>query len=202
VAALALLLLVAWLVIVAVVPGYRQMRRTGEVPLAFRDRRGSPQWWARVISSVAFLFAFAAPIAELAGVRPVTALDQPFADLIGIALINVGIGVTLIAQRAMGGSWRADVDHEVRTPLVTSGPFRIVRNPILTATGVTASGIALMVPNLFAALMLVAILAAHQVQVRLVEEPYLLGVHGDAYRRYGQRTGRFLPFVGRFPADR
>jgi hypothetical protein len=26
------------------------------------------------------------------------------------------------------------------------------------------------------------------------------GVHGDAYRRYAQRTGRFLPGIGRFAA--
>ena len=201
-AALALLLLVAWLVIVAGVRGYLHMRRTGEAPMAFRDRRGSPQWWARVISSVAFLFAFAAPIAELAGLRPVPPLDQPIVDLIGIALVILGIGMTLVAQSAMGASWRADVDHAVRTALVTSGPFRIVRNPILTGTAVTALGIALMVPNVFAALMLAGILAAHQVQVRLVEEPYLLAVHGEAYREYGRRTGRFVPLVGRFPAYR
>jgi protein-S-isoprenylcysteine O-methyltransferase Ste14 len=100
-----------------------------------------------------------------------------------------------------GASWRADVDESVRTTLVTTGPFRIVRNPILTATAMTAIGIALMVPNVFAALMLVAFLTAQQIQVRLVEEPYLLAVRGGAYRDYGRRTGRFLPWLGRFPSN-
>ena len=30
-------------------------------------------------------------------------------------------------------------------------------------------------------------------QVRFVEEPYLERVHGDDYRRYTERTGRFIP---------
>jgi protein-S-isoprenylcysteine O-methyltransferase Ste14 len=36
-----------------------------------------------------------------------------------------------------------------------------------------------------------------QMQVRLVEEPYLTSVHGYAYRRHAARTGRFLTGIGR-----
>ena len=45
--------------------------------------------------------------------------------------------------------------------------------------------------------MLAAVVTAQQIQVRLVEEPYLRRVHGDAYRRYAASTGRFLPWIGR-----
>lgn len=58
-------------------------------------------------------------------------------------------------------------------------------------------GLALLVPNVLALAMLVAFLASLQIQVRLVEEPYLRRVHGDAYQRYAARTGRFLPGIGR-----
>jgi protein-S-isoprenylcysteine O-methyltransferase Ste14 len=34
-------------------------------------------------------------------------------------------------------------------------------------------------------------------QVRGAEEPYLLRVHGDAYRCYAARAGRFVPGIGR-----
>jgi hypothetical protein len=33
--------------------------------------------------------------------------------------------------------------------------------------------------------------------VRCVEEPYLIRVHGDAYRSYARAVGRFLPGIGR-----
>lgn len=80
---------------------------------------------------------------------------------------------------------------------MTDGPFRLVRNPILTGTITTAIGLALVTPNLLSALMLVAFLVSVEVQVRLVEEPHLLAIHGAAYRDYAALTGRFVPGIGR-----
>ncbi len=109
----------------------------------------------------------------------------------------VGIGLTLVAQSAMGASWRGDVDPTVRTRLVTDGPFRWVRNPILAATELTSIGVVLLVPNVVTVAGLGLVVASHQVLVRLVEEPYLIRVHGDAYLDYASRTGRFIPGIGR-----
>jgi protein-S-isoprenylcysteine O-methyltransferase Ste14 len=112
-------------------------------------------------------------------------------------LVVLGIAGTLATQWVMGESWRGDVDPDARTALVTHGPFRFVRNPILTTTAITGVALVLMVPNILSAVMLACFLAAEQIQVRLVEEPYLLRVHGEAYRTYAARTGRFVPWVGR-----
>lgn len=198
-AVLALFLLVAWLVLIADVRAYLQYRRTGAVRALTRTRPGSVQWWAKLISVSGVIFAFAAPVAELAGLPPIAFLDHAAIRLTGVPLVLLGIAGTLIAQSAMGDGWRGDVDPDARTPLVTGGPFRLVRNPIFTSAATTEIGLALMVPNVFAALMLVAFVTAIQIQVRLVEEPYLLRIHGEAYRRYAARTGRFLPGVGRLP---
>jgi protein-S-isoprenylcysteine O-methyltransferase Ste14 len=200
-AILALALLAVWLLVVAGLRTGIQLRRTGEVSLPrFRDRPGSPQWWARLLSAVGFACAVAAPLAELGGLQPITVLDRIPVRVAGVVLAVVGIAATLAAQLAMGASWRPDVDPDVRTALVTTGPFRLVRNPIFTATAATAAGLALVVPNLLAAAMLVAFVIALQVQVRLVEEPYLHRVHGTAWEQYAARTGRFLPWIGRHRA--
>lgn len=194
---LALLVLVVWLAVVAGLRTYIGYRQTGTVATLVRPETGSPAWWAKGISSVGFVLAIAAPIAELVGLAPIEALDQVPIRYAGLAIAIAGIGGSLAAQLAMGSSWRGDVDPDARTPLVTNGPFRVVRNPILSCTAATAIGLALMVPNVLALLMLAAILVGIQVQVRLVEEPYLERVHGDDYRRYASRTGRFLPGLGR-----
>ncbi len=55
----------------------------------------------------------------------------------------------------------------------------------------------LMVGNLVAIAGLVALVAALQLQVRLVEEPYLHRTHNDDYDRYATSAGRFLPLLGR-----
>ena len=199
---LALVLIVVWLVIVGGLRGYLLSRRTGSIGVHARDPVGSPQWWSKLISVLAILAGIAAAVADVAGLPPFAPLDGPVVAGMGVALAGLGIIGTVASQLAMGDSWRGDVDPEVRTALVTTGPYRLIRNPILTSTFVTAVGIALVVPNVLALLMLVGVIAAQQIQVRLVEEPYLLRVHGDAWRRYAASTGRFLPGVGRLSSPR
>ena len=196
-AVLDLVLVGVWVVLVSFVRGAIQYRRTGASPLRLRDRPGSPQWWARLVSTVGVGFAITAPLAELAGLQAFAPLDRPLLRWGGVVLVFIGIAITIRSQAAMGGSWRADVDPDARTDLVTTGPFRLVRNPVFTGSGVTVFGLALVVPNAFSLLMVVAFVAGLEIQVRLVEEPYLLQVHGDAYREYASRTGRFVPGVGR-----
>jgi protein-S-isoprenylcysteine O-methyltransferase Ste14 len=196
-AVLDLVLVGVWVVLVSFVRGVIQYRRTGSSPIRLRDRPGSAQWWARLVSTVGVVLAVAAPLAELAGLPAFPPIDQPAVRWGGVVLVVLGIAVTTGAQTAMGGSWRADVDPDARTQLVTSGPFRFVRNPVFAGSAITVLGLALVVPNVVSLLMLIAFLAGLEIQVRLVEEPYLLRVHGDAYRAYARRTGRFVPGVGR-----
>lgn len=196
-AVLDLVLVVVWVVIVSFVRGAIQYRRTGKSPIRLRDRPGSPQWWARLVSTLGVALALAAPLAELAGLAPFAPLDQPFVRWGGVVLVLLGIAITLGSQAAMGASWRADVDPDARTELITDGPFRLVRNPVFSGSAVTVVGLALIVPKVVSLLMLIAFVAGLEIQVRLVEEPYLLRVHGNAYRVYAARTGRFVPGIGR-----
>jgi protein-S-isoprenylcysteine O-methyltransferase Ste14 len=196
-AILDLVLIGVWVVLVSFVRGAIQYRRTGSSPLRLRDRPGSSQWWARLVSTVGVVLAIVAPLAELAGLQPFAPLDEPLVRWSGVVLVGLGIAITIGSQVAMGRSWRADVDPDARTELVTSGPFRLVRNPVFTGSAITVVGLAFVVPNVVSLLMLVAFLTGLEIQVRLVEEPYLLRVHGDAYRAYAARTGRFVPAIGR-----
>jgi hypothetical protein len=62
--------------------------------------------------------------------------------------------------------------------------------------GVTSVGLALMVPNPIAIAATIVPVLSIQMQVRAVEEPYLVRVHGTAYVAYAARVGRFVPRVG------
>jgi protein-S-isoprenylcysteine O-methyltransferase Ste14 len=130
-------------------------------------------------------------------VEPVEALDTTAVHVAGIVLFVIGLAATLAAQVAMGESWRIGVDESERTDLVTDGPFSLARNPIFAAMLPTSLGLALMVPSWVAFLGVVALFLALELQVRIVEEPYLRRVHGRAYEAYASRVGRFVPGVGR-----
>lgn len=78
-----------------------------------------------------------------------------------------------------------------------SGSFAVIRNPIFTFVIAAQAGAALLVPSVIALLGVAMLVAAVEIQVRLVEEPHLRRAHGAAYAAYARRVGRFLPRVGR-----
>lgn len=176
-----------------------QLRRTGSSGFhGLGGRVGSAEWLAGVGFAIALILGAAAPVLALADlVQPIGALSGPAGHAAGLALAVLGIAATLYAQIAMGTSWRIGVDHGERTELVTTGPFAIVRNPIFAAMLPTALGLALLVPSWPALAGLAGLALALELQVRVVEEPYLLRVHGESYRAYAARVGRFVPGVGR-----
>lgn len=177
------------------VRGIVQRRRTGDSGFrGFSGTVGSPEWFAGILFALAIAAGVLGPVADIFGW--LDALDAPIVG-VGAVLAVVGIGATVTAQFAMGNSWRVGVDKNETTELVTGGPFDWVRNPIFTAMIFTALGLAAMVPNLLSIGGAVGLVVGLELHVRLIEEPYLTGVHGDSYRRYASRVGRFLPGIGR-----
>ena len=177
-----------------------QLRRTGSTGFhGLGGRPGSPEWIAGVGFAVALILGASAPVLALLDVvGPVEAFDRSAVHIAGIVLALAGIALTFYAQVAMGNSWRIGVDEAERTELVTTGPFAWVRNPIFSAMIPTALGLTLIVPSWVAIAGLGALVVALELQVRVVEEPYLLRAHGGRYRTYATRTGRFVPGVGTF----
>jgi protein-S-isoprenylcysteine O-methyltransferase Ste14 len=158
---------------------------------------GSVEWLAGVLFVVSLALGVAGSALQLAGaVEPIEPLDGTPGQVAGLVLFGLGLTAVAAAQLAMGSSWRIGVEETERTELVTSGPFAIVRNPIYSANIPTVGGIVLIAPNIVAVAGFLLLVLAQEMQVRLIEEPYLLRTHGDAYDRYASRVGRFVPGVG------
>lgn len=174
-----------------------QWRRTGATGF-IRPRRGAPA--VETVASTMFVLSLvllaAAPIADLAGAARIAVLDDPGVAVAGFVLATAGIVLTIVAQLAMGDSWRIGVDPDAHTVLVTRGVFGLVRNPIFTAMVLASIGLALLVPNGWSVAALVVLVVGLEVQVRRVEEPYLRRTHGAEYEDYARGTGRFLPGLG------
>jgi protein-S-isoprenylcysteine O-methyltransferase Ste14 len=175
-----------------------QLRRTGATGLhGLSPDAGPADWLAGGLFIAGPAMVVVALALDLAGdLEPVAVLDSAPVTVAGIVLAVSGIGLTFGAQLAMGASWRVGVDPDERTELVTDGPFELVRNPIYSSMLPTVLGLVLMAPSSLAIAGFFVLLAGLELQVRLVEEPYLLRVHGDAYAAYAARVGRFLPRLG------
>ncbi len=188
-----------WFALAFGVRSWTQWRHTGSTGFrGISGRPGSVEWLAGVGLVVALLAGLAASVLDLAGVvDPIDVLAARWIGLAGAAFAGVGIVATSAAQWSMGDAWRIGVDPDERTDLVTSGVFRWARNPIFSAMTVTAIGLTLIVPSVVAVAALVVLVVSLEVQVRVVEEPYLVSIHGHRYVDYSARTGRFVPGIGR-----
>ncbi len=170
-----------------------QRRQTGSTGWrGISGRPGSLAWWAGISMVLACIGLVLAPvIGMLMPAEPVSWIRLG----LGAGAWLVGTIVTIVAQLQMGDSWRIGVQEGERTELRTDGLFRWCRNPIFTGMLLTSGSMVLWVP--MAALAWVMLWLGLSLQVRHVEEPHLLQVHGAAYRAYALRTGRFWPYVGR-----
>ncbi|MGQ0826730.1 MAG: methyltransferase family protein [Actinomycetota bacterium] len=202
--ALAFVLVVCYLMVTFGVRTAIQLRRTGASGFHGLDHAAN---MAARLGAIAFTLAIittiAAPVLAMTAIAPVLIDDAQSARLaVGLPLFLVGSAATFGAQLAMGDAWRIGVNPTERTQLQQHGPFALVRNPIFSAMVVAGLGIVALVPNVAAVAALLLVVVGIEVQVRAVEEPYLLGAHGHAYRRYASTTGRFVPGVGRLRALR
>jgi protein-S-isoprenylcysteine O-methyltransferase Ste14 len=196
---LALAALIAYFALAFGLRSFIHWRRTGTSGFkGISGAAGSAEWMGGVLFVVALVAAVAAPLADLGGAAASwPALAGAGTRIAGTVCCLAGIAGTLWAQLAMGDSWRVGVDERERTTLVASGPFRLVRNPIYTSMLLGMGGVALLTPNVVAAVAMSALAVALELQVRRVEEPHLLRAHDGAYQAYAARTGRFLPGIGR-----
>jgi protein-S-isoprenylcysteine O-methyltransferase Ste14 len=177
-----------------------QVRRTGSTGLiGLREGAGIGDWLSGILFIGGVAIAVTSVILVLDdSLEPIDSLDTTFLHVVGLVLATTGGLAVFGAQLGMGESWRVGVSDEERTDLITAGWFSICRNPIYAAMILGWIGFALIVPTWLGFLGAAVVAAALELQVRYVEEPYLMRAHGQAYRDYASRVGRFVPGLGLF----
>jgi len=109
------------------------------------------------------------------------------------AAIAVGaFAATLVCWKRMGKSWRMGIDPGDKTQLVCSGPYAYVRHPIYALSSLLMLMTMLVLPSPLMLGVGVIHLLLLQWEARR-EEQYLVQLHGEDYRIYRSRTGRFVP---------
>ncbi len=114
-----------------------------------------------------------------------------------IAVVGIALSVwSIVYMRHKGDGNPMDAfGHEVapRTRhLMTDGPYRLSRNPMLTGSFVYYAGVCFCLWTWQALLVFAAFIAIMLLQVRS-EEKRLLRDFGTEYEEYCKRTGRFWP---------
>ena len=120
---------------------------------------------------------------------------------IWVRWFGVGLGVIattlLIAVfRNLGTNLTDTVVTRTRHTLVTNGPYRWVRHPFYVATALAVAANSVVTANWFLALTGSATIVLIVIRTR-TEEAKLIERFGDEYRSYMERTGRFIPRLGK-----
>ncbi len=136
----------------------------------------------------------------LASLMPDVYIGSVWRIVVSVVLAVVGLSLSvwsIVYMRRKGDGNPMDAfGHEVapRTRhLMTNGPYRLSRNPMLTGSFVYYAGVCVWLWTWQSLLVFVAFIAIMLVQV-YTEEKRLRSDFGEEYDAYCQRTGRFLPF--------
>lgn len=121
-----------------------------------------------------------------------------FVLALALALLGLSLSVwSIVYMRRKGDGNPMDAfGHEVapRTKhLMTEGPYRLSRNPMLTGSFIYYAGVCVWLWRWPALLVFVVFVVIMMLQV-LSEEKRLRRDFGEEYEKYCRRTGRFGPF--------
>jgi protein-S-isoprenylcysteine O-methyltransferase Ste14 len=132
------------------------------------------------------------PLAAVILIAPAPASLPPSPFwLAGAALIAGGEGLRLWAVHHIGAISRTR--SERLGPLVASGPFSLVRNPLYLGNVALWAGFAISARLLWLTPLLVAALALEYHAIVQWEEQLLAARLGDPYREYTTRVPRWMP---------
>lgn len=112
----------------------------------------------------------------------------------GTGLIVAGFSLWLWTVRLFGRIGRGTLAPWDQTSvLVVEGPYRHVRNPMITAVVVLLAGEALLLGSVWILAWAAAFLAANSTYFLWVEEPGLERRFGERYRAYKRNVPRWIP---------
>ena len=126
---------------------------------------------------------------EGAHFEPVTVAIGGVLIAIGLALVAWTIKLFVSVGRGTLAPW------DPTSKLVVRGPYRHVRNPMITGVGTILAGQALLFRSWGIAIELAIFALANAIYFPLVEEPGLQRRFGAEYEEYRARVPRWLPRV-------
>jgi protein-S-isoprenylcysteine O-methyltransferase Ste14 len=112
----------------------------------------------------------------------------------GLAVLGLGIALFAASLRRFASEGRGTLaPWDPPALFVASGPYRFVRNPMISGVTLVLFGESLVLrspPHLAWAAFFAAL---NMVHIPLVEEPQLERRFGDSYREYRRHVPRFIP---------
>lgn len=118
-------------------------------------------------------------------------LGYEIIKMTGYLFVTVGFVMGIFALLAMKNSWRVGIRYEQKTELITSGIYRVSRNPYFLSYDILILGYILIFPSPILLMLYVTLVIVFHKMI-LQEEMYLETVQGDSYLDYKRKVNRYL----------
>jgi len=115
-----------------------------------------------------------------------------FFIIIGIIIIILGLILDGWGTIALGTNFRIELPKE-EISLITTGVYRLMRNPIVMGIYLLLFGSFLIIPTIISLIFLIANVLTFDSKIR-DEEKFLTKRFGEEYKKYRRKVGRYLPF--------
>ncbi|HXU30704.1 MAG TPA: isoprenylcysteine carboxylmethyltransferase family protein [Thermoanaerobaculia bacterium] len=113
---------------------------------------------------------------------------------VGVALLGVGVLLFVASLRRFATEGQGTLaPWDPPRALVVRGPYRFVRNPMISGVLFVVFGEALVLLSRPHGAWAITFLAINLIYIPLLEEPMLAARFGDSYREYRRHVPRFLP---------
>lgn len=112
-----------------------------------------------------------------------------------VGILVAGCLLLVWTFRSLGKNLTDTVVTRKQHTLVSHGPYRWIRHPLYSSAALVVTALSVIAANWFLFLTGVMVLGLLVIRTR-AEEANLVARFGDSYRRYMDRTGRFLPKLG------
>ena len=112
--------------------------------------------------------------------------------IVGVIITAFGVLVFIMAVAQMKENWRAGVQREDRTSLVTAGIYSVSRNPAFLGFDLMYIGILFSFFNWCLCVITALALVLFHLQIVKVEEDFLIETFGQEYLEYKKKVFRYL----------
>jgi len=118
-------------------------------------------------------------------------------DYVPLYVRLVLLGITLITAVYLFRSGHIVVSHDHRpNSVLATGAFKYVRHPLYLASILTYLGLTVSTVSLFSLALFVGIFLFHN-YIASYEEKLLEARFGEEYRKYRNKTGKWVPRIGK-----
>lgn len=112
--------------------------------------------------------------------------------IFGCVITTVGVLTFILSVAQMKDNWRAGVQREDKTNLVTTGIYSISRNPAFLGFDLMYIGILFTFFNWYLCFATSFVLVFFHLQIVNVEEEFLIEAFGEEYVQYKKKVCRYL----------